>query len=174
VLTGVKIEHDHCAWERSLNPTSTVMWLMLGSFFLLTNSLPAAGNRSHGPLPSSEGCGAVLPCSVEGSRREEHQGSKWDAQAVRCEIRHEPRSRFRFSYLLHTTADRFGTHPQHPHANPPPPSHWRNRHAPPLACMVLIKLLAYCRSKSQFMADSKLHCPDCDNLIQMSMWGLAE
>jgi hypothetical protein len=124
VLTGVKIEHDHCAWERSLNPTSTVMWLMLGSFFLLTNSLPAVGNRSHGPLPSSEGCGAVLPCSVEGSRREEHQGSKWDAQAVRCEIRHEPRSRFRFSYLLHTTADRFGTPSI---LNTPTPTH---RHPP--------------------------------------------
>ena len=40
--------------------------------------------------------------------------------------------------------------------------------------LALIKLLAYCRSKSQFTADSKLHCPDCDNLIQMSMLGLAE
>jgi hypothetical protein len=85
--------------------------------YLLPNSLPTMDNRLHGPLPSSEGCGPVLPCSMEGSGREEHQGgpSQWEAQAVRRETRHERRS----CLLPHTAADCFGTPsiPQHPHAN---------------------------------------------------------
>ena len=39
--------------------------------------------------------------------------------------------------------------------------------------LTLIKLLADCRSKSQFTADSKLHCPDCDTDVHVGTGGIS-
>ena len=97
-LTRVKIEQDYCAWERSLNPSSTAIngWCGLSSPSPTTTHLhphcpilsPTMAIHAQAPLPSPEGCGPVSVMLDGGELRGwEEQGQ----ESRRYEVHHENR-----------------------------------------------------------------------------------
>jgi len=123
----VKIEHDHCAWERSFNPTSTAS---VGSFFSYPhqhlhshhpNASPTANHNPKCAPPLCRGMWAISIGLMEGSGEPkggtQEVGGPGGASGDGTRRKSCPFSHF--SYRFPTTTNRPRTTPTPTHHLPP-------------------------------------------------------